>query len=133
LSEAFGEEIDDAFLVEGHLTRAFLRNANFDLQLAARLDHKYVRPGPRKIKGYSRVPDGIYPFNGHLEGFPFGVPKLGSLNPGWAKYVAYVPTILGRNWRTRLENLLFDLNDNVPLMYRYADTVGPDVKNYLSK
>ena len=57
--------------------------------------------------------------------------QLGNLNPSWAKYVAAVPSLLGKNWRNRLENLLFDLNDDVPLMYRYEDNTGPLVDKFL--
>ena len=57
--------------------------------------------------------------------------QLGNLNPSWSKYVATVPRILGKQWRTRLETLLFDLNDDKDLMYRYDSTVGPLVDKFL--
>lgn len=57
--------------------------------------------------------------------------QLGNLNPSWSKYVATVPRVLGKNWRNRLETLLFDLNDDKDLMYRYESTVGPLVEQYL--
>jgi hypothetical protein len=57
--------------------------------------------------------------------------QLGNLNPAWSKYVASVPRILGKRWRNRFETLLFDLNDDKNLMYRYSSTVGTLVEQFL--
>jgi hypothetical protein len=74
IEEALCEEIDPSSFIPGHLTRAYLREDNFDPLVAAKEDLGYQEPAARTIQGFSKIPSGIYPFNGNLEGHPFGVP-----------------------------------------------------------